>query len=78
EVGKINWIGGVTGLDDMLVRIRHGGEMLEARTQEIKNSRNQVDGMFVLLDKPVRGIAPGQSAIFYSHEGECLGGGVIH
>jgi tRNA U34 2-thiouridine synthase MnmA/TrmU len=58
-------------LDDLLVRIRHGGELIGARGMETK------EGLIIILDKPIRGIAPGQSAVFYSHEGECLGGGVI-
>jgi len=72
EVGSINKISANKwGLDDLLVRIRHGGELIGARGMEIEG------GLLVILDKPVRGIAPGQSAVFYSHEGECLGGGVI-
>ena len=31
----------------------------------------------MILEKGVRGIASGQSAVFYSMEGECVGGGVI-
>ncbi len=72
EVERLNKISSTKWkLDDLLVRIRHGGELIGARGVEIES------GLLVILDKPVRGIAPGQSAVFYSHEGECLGGGVI-
>ena len=72
EVGSVNRVSNTKwNLNDLLVRIRHGGELIGARGMEIER------GLLVILDKPVRGIAPGQSAVFYSHEGECLGGGVI-
>jgi tRNA-uridine 2-sulfurtransferase len=85
EVGEINKISKTKwNLDDMIVRIRHGGELINARTQELNNSRpclpagrTQKSGLLVILDKPVRGIASGQSAVFYTKDGECLGGGII-
>jgi tRNA-specific 2-thiouridylase len=64
---KTNWV----GIKDLFVRIRHGGELIGARVAK------KEDGYWVELSKQVRGIASGQSAVFYSAEGECLGGGVI-
>jgi len=57
-------------LNNLLVRIRHTGELLPSVLQ--KNN--------VKLDEPIRGIAPGQSAVFYQKQGEetvCLGGAII-
>ena len=72
EVGSINKVSATKwDLEDLLIRIRHGGELIGARGMKIES------GLLAILDKPVRGIASGQSAVFYSHEGECLGGGVI-
>jgi tRNA-specific 2-thiouridylase len=72
EVNEINKIS-VTrwNLDHLIVRIRHGGELIGARGMATK------DGLMVVLDKEIRGIASGQSAVFYGEDGECLGGGVI-
>lgn len=54
-----------------LVRIRHGGELLES---DLKWVNKLVE---VKLDKKIRGLASGQSAVFYGKDGEVLGGGVI-
>ncbi len=70
---KTNWV----NTKELFVRIRHGGELIRARAQEIKNLRNQESRMVILLDKKIRGVASGQSAVFYTGDGECLGGGVI-
>ncbi len=72
EVGEVNWIAGsepdqVPNLS-VLVRIRHGGKLIPA----------SLSGNEVTLSEPQRGIALGQSAVFYSREGEVLGGGVIN
>jgi tRNA-uridine 2-sulfurtransferase len=66
KISKTKW-----NLDHLIVRIRHGGELIGARGMETK------DGLLVILDKEIRGIASGQSAVFYGEDGECLGGGVI-
>ena len=56
------------GEKDLFVRIRHGGELIKVCNRK---------GMTFELEKEVFGVASGQSAVFYSGEGECLGGGVI-
>ncbi len=68
-VDQINKLGDLSG--EVRVRIRHGGELLEARIVE-GNEKIEVS-----LEKAVRGIASGQSAVFYTREGVVLGGGVI-
>jgi tRNA-uridine 2-sulfurtransferase len=66
QVTDFNWVNGEKE-GEMLVRIRHGGELVKCR----------LDGDKVSLDKPLKGIAPSQSAVFYSEKGDCFGGGVI-
>ena len=52
------------------VRIRHLGDLLPATAKKEKNQ------ILVKLVKPISGVAPGQSAVFYQGQ-EVLGGGVI-
>ena len=53
------------------VRIRYQGPLLNAKVSSINAKTANVE-----LAEPVRGITPGQSAVFYRNE-EVLGGGVI-
>ncbi|MDA1079519.1 MAG: tRNA 2-thiouridine(34) synthase MnmA [bacterium] len=58
----------------LFVRIRHTGKLLACSVEP------NVDGIIVTLEEPTQGIAPGQSAVFYSEVktgSVCLGGGVI-
>lgn len=71
EINQTNPKKDIVTTKELYVRIRHGGELLRARAQ------TQGNGLVVVLDKEMRGVAPGQSAVFYGGEGECLGGGVI-
>lgn len=56
---------------ELFIRIRHTGEIMP-----VQLSQNKIQ-----LKEPIKGIAPGQSAVFYQKVGEdrfkCLGGGVI-
>jgi tRNA-specific 2-thiouridylase len=65
SLSEENWLG--EKADIAFVRIRHGGKLIPATL--LNNG--------VTLVEPQRGIAPGQSAVFYSPQGEMLGGGVI-
>lgn len=93
-VDNLNLIDGVGFLDyarndRIRVRIRHGGELLNAKIELIGwisprvprtlpgQARNDKIVINVSLEKSVRGIASGQSAVFYSEIGMVLGGGVI-
>ena len=74
EVAAVNLLNpnrDIEAIKGLYVRIRHGGELIGARVG--KNA----SGLLVEMVKEVRGVAVGQSAVFYDGEGECLGGGVI-
>ncbi len=78
-VGSISLIdhkeGEMMDRNDLYVRIRHGGELFKVK--ELKESRTQGKELNFELEKEVFGVASGQSAVFYTEAGECLGGGVI-
>ncbi len=72
-VRDIHWIGKtkiVDSSDQILVRIRHRGKLLESK---IVNNKT---GMKVILKESQRGVASGQVVVFYDGE-VCLGGGII-
>ncbi len=66
---------GVTEKEGLLLRIRHGGELI--KIQKLEKSKNQSKEYIFELAREVFGVAGGQSAVIYSGAGECLGGGVI-
>jgi tRNA-specific 2-thiouridylase len=73
-VGSANWIAGergIKGLKGVKVRVRHQGPLLNAKCR-MQNAETAE----IVLEEPVRGITPGQSAVFYRGE-EVLGGGII-
>lgn len=60
---------------ELMVRIRHTGELLECRAKKSNSDRVEVK-----LKNPTKGLAEGQSAVFYQQVGDqvvCLGGGGI-
>ena len=72
NAGKFNWISeNKPEKDELLVKIRHGAHMFNCNVNFIDDGTAEVK-----LDKPDRGIAPGQFAVFYDDD-VCLGGGVI-
>lgn len=71
KVGDIHWINQEKAEGWGEVRIRHTGRLVNA---ELKRADGMVE---VVMENADRGIAPGQSTVFYSKEGEVLGGGVI-
>lgn len=66
-----NYKTGILG-EKTTVRLRHLGEIMRARISQVAKSPRHL----VTLRVPARGVAPGQSAVFYKGE-EVLGGGVI-
>jgi tRNA-specific 2-thiouridylase len=57
---------------DILVRVRHLGQLHEANVSFGEGSAK------VELKNPVFGIAPGQSCVFYTRDSQVLGGGIIN
>ncbi len=72
SVGKFNWIADrKPEKKNLSVKIRHGAHIFLCTINFIDNGTAEVK-----IDKPDRGIAPGQFAVFYDDQ-ICLGGGVI-
>lgn len=72
DVTGFNWIAGSRPhKEDLTVKIRHGANIYECRLVFGSEERGSVK-----LEKPDRGIAPGQFAVFYDGD-YCLGAGVI-
>ncbi len=66
------------GGKDLFVRIRHGGELVKVEKVELIGiDSGPRSGMTIYVEKEMFGVASGQSLVFYTKEGECLGGGVI-
>ncbi len=73
KVENINWISGVAPLKtNLLVKIRHGKHFFNCKLNLINSSAGSV-----MIDRPDKGIAAGQFAVFYDKD-ICLGGGVIN
>ena len=68
---KIHWINDLKEFKhlDCLVQIRH-------RHKPVKCNIVSNEGFKVMFDEEIRGVAPGQSAVFYK-DNLCLGGGII-
>ena len=71
SLDKIHWINKLKEFKnlDCLVQIRH-------RHKPVKCKIEVNEGFKVMFDEEIRGVAPGQSAVFYK-DNLCLGGGVI-
>lgn len=73
NVSDINFISeDLIGNFKIFVRIRHLGDLHPAQVVFNKKIAS------VLLDEKVFGVAPGQSCVFYSENGQVLGGGIIN
>lgn len=71
-ISTLNWFV-ATVPQNVQVALRYHGELLEA---SLNKPDGDVEQVRVSLSKPVTGITPGQSAVFYSGD-MCLGGGII-
>ncbi len=60
------------------VRIRHGGKLINAklRMKPFDSAQGKNEELSIELEEPQRGIASGQSAVFYKND-TVLGGGII-
>ena len=71
SLNKIHWINTLKDFKnlDCSVQIRH-------RHKPVKCNIVSNEGFKVIFDEEIRGVAPGQSAVFYK-DNLCLGGGII-
>lgn len=70
-LSELHWINGPPGRADLSVKLRHGPELQDCRVSPTADG-----GLRVSLERPDRGIAPGQFGVLYDGE-VCLGGGKI-
>ncbi|MCF7912482.1 MAG: tRNA 2-thiouridine(34) synthase MnmA [Candidatus Cloacimonetes bacterium] len=72
EINKVNWIADIPeDASGLMVQIRYNSPAVEVAELKCLG-----DVLLVKLQKPVRAVTPGQSAVFYRND-ELLGGGVI-
>jgi tRNA-5-taurinomethyluridine 2-sulfurtransferase len=77
HVENIHWIAGEEPPSDnrlmrLSLKIRHGPRLVQGVLQVTDSGEGKIT-----LDHKDGGLAPGQYAVFYSEEAECLGGGII-
>jgi tRNA-specific 2-thiouridylase len=80
EVKRVNWIVAQPGLPcQVLVKTRYRHPAISAIIKAVHGSGSAARGKTydVIFDEPQRAISPGQSAVFYTEEGEMIGGGRI-
>jgi len=68
----INLVNDINSEIDVLIRVRYRQLLMKGKLK-IKGS-NKAE---IIFNKPCEFVAPGQSAVFYSPEGDMLGGGTI-
>lgn len=72
DAGKFNWITEIPSPGkEYMIKIRHGANFYRCKIDFCGGEKAKIT-----LNKPDKGIAPGQFAVFYDND-VCLGGGVI-
>jgi len=73
SINQVNWISGSFPEDikDISIQIRYNSKPVSVKGIILENNR-----LIIELQKPVRAITPGQSAVFYKGD-RLLGGGII-
>lgn len=73
RTGPVNWISGTppARICQTEVQIRYHATPAPARISSLEDGTTEVE-----FNAPLRGITPGQAAVFYAGE-QCLGGGII-
>lgn len=72
DAGKFNWINEIPSSGkEYSVKLRHGANFYRCKIDFCGSEKAKIT-----LNKPDKGIAPGQFAVFYEND-VCLGGGVI-
>ncbi|MBI2013807.1 MAG: tRNA 2-thiouridine(34) synthase MnmA [Candidatus Colwellbacteria bacterium] len=75
ELTNVNLVSPVSNLKSpisVLARVRYRQPVVKATIYKLPTTNYKLE-----FDKPIKFIAPGQSAVFYSKNGELLGGGII-
>ncbi|PIR98430.1 MAG: tRNA 2-thiouridine(34) synthase MnmA [Candidatus Colwellbacteria bacterium CG10_big_fil_rev_8_21_14_0_10_41_28] len=72
KISKVNMVPNQETPQKVLVQIRYRQEPVSAILSQ-KNGSFHID-----FDKPVKFVAPGQSAVFYNPKGQLIGGGIIN
>ncbi len=72
KIKKVNWLSQKSKTSSVLIRLRHLGKLIPAKIENIKEKLN------VKLQKPIEGLAQGQSAVIYTKSKILLGGGEIY
>lgn len=75
ELSDLNFINPITNYQlpiAVYARVRYRQPLFEAKLQKL-----QANSYKLIPRKPVKFVAPGQSAVFYEKNGEILGGGII-
>ncbi len=62
---------------EVLARVRYRQPLTKAKLWQITNHKSQTPKYKLEFNEPIKFVASGQSAVFYSADGEMLGGGVI-